>query len=112
VKKRWKEVVAVMISSNEIRPSTAGTVLHITRQSFYYERRQTARRLRVDESEKRKLILELAGENITYGYRRIRALLRRQGVFISRNRVRRIMGEMHLLSVSAGPEFAEQRQEC
>ena len=87
----------MMISSNEIRPSTAGTVLHVTRQSFYYERRQPARRLRVDESEKRKLILELAGENITYGYRRIRALLKRQGVFISRNRVRRIMGEMHLL---------------
>ncbi len=86
-----------MIDADEIRPSTAGAVLHVTRQSFYYERRQPARRLRTDESEKRDIIEELAGENITYGYRRMWALLRRQGVFISKNRVRCIMGEMHLL---------------
>ena len=87
----------MMIGANEIRPSTAGAALHVTRQSFYYERRRPARRLRSDEWEKRAAIRELAGENITYGYRRIWAMMRRQGVLVSRNRVRRMMGEMHLL---------------
>ncbi len=85
-----------MISANEIRPSTAGTVLHVTTQSFYYVKRQPARRLRSDESEKRDIIEELPGENITYGYLGIWALVRRQGVFISKNRVKLIMSEMRL----------------
>ena len=86
-----------MISSGDIGVSSAAFMLHTSRSSFRYVKRPGCRRLRSDEQVKRATILELAGENITYGYRRIWALLRRQGTFISRNRVRRIMGEMRLL---------------
>ena len=92
-----------MINSGELRPSTVSSVLHATRQSFYYAPMPPARRLRHDEAEKRQLIGTLAGGNITYGYRRIWALMKRQGVFISRNRVRRMLKEMGLQKESHFP---------
>ena len=91
------EAFRAMISDGDIGVSSAASMLHTSRSTFQYVKRAPCRRLKTDEIEKRKLIEKLAGENITYGYRRIWALLRRQGIFISRNRVRRIMGEMHLL---------------
>ena len=91
------EAFRAMISDGDIGVSSAVSMLHTSRSTFQYVKRAPCRRLKTDEIEKRKLIEKLAGENITYGYRRIRALLRRQGIFISRNRVRRIMGEIHLL---------------
>ena len=59
-------------------------------------KRAPCKRLKADETEKRKLIEELPGEKIKYGYRRIWALLRRQGVFISRKRMKRMLKEMSL----------------
>ncbi len=91
------EAFRAMISQRELGVSSAAFMLHTSRSSFQYAGRPPSRRFRADEREKRRLIGSLAGGNITYGYRRIWALLRRRGVFISRNRVRRIMGEMHLL---------------
>ena len=91
------EAFRAMISDGDIGVSSAASMLHTSRSTFQYVKRAPCRRLKTDEIEKKKLIEKLAGENITYGYRRIWALLRRQGIFISRNRVRRIMGEIHLL---------------
>ena len=85
-----------MIADGDISVIAASGMLHTSRSTFQYVPREHARRLRSDEMEKRELIESLALENITYGYRRIWALMRRQGVFISRKRVRRIMREMGL----------------
>ena len=92
-----------MIEAGDLLPFTASSVLPAARQSFYCASRPPARRLRKDEWEKRQLIGALAGGNITYGYRRIWALLRRQGVFISRNRVRRMLKETGLQKESHFP---------
>ena len=91
------EAFRAMTFSGDISVSSAALMLHTSRSTFQYAERPPCRRLRADETEKRNIVEELAGKNITYGYRRIWALLRRQGVLISKNRVRRIMGEMHLL---------------
>ncbi|MBX8638585.1 MAG: IS3 family transposase [Thermoplasmata archaeon] len=90
------EAFRAMISDGDIGMSSAASMLHTSRSTFQYVKRTPCRRLKADETEKRKLIGELAGENITYGYRCIWALLRRQGVFISRKRVRRMLKEMSL----------------
>ncbi|MCL4318098.1 MAG: IS3 family transposase [Candidatus Thermoplasmatota archaeon] len=90
------EAFRAMISDGDIGVSSAASMLHTSRSTFQYVKRAPCRRLKTDEIEKKKLIEKLAGENITYGYRRIRALLRRQGVFISRKRVRRMLKEMNL----------------
>ena len=85
-----------MIGKGEITALSAASMLHTSRSTFQYVKRAPCRRLKADEMEKRKLIEEFAGDNITYGYRRIWALMRRQGMFISRKRVRRILKEMGL----------------
>ena len=90
------EAFRTMISDGDIGVSSAAYMLHTSRSTFQYVKRAPCRRLKADEMEKRKTIEEFAGENITYGYRRIWAMMRRQGLFISRKRVRRIMKEMHL----------------
>ena len=84
------EAFRSMTEDGEIGVSSAAFILHTSRSSFQYVKRPPCRRLRADEQEKKAIAGKLAGEHITYGYRRIWALLRRQGVFISRNRVRRI----------------------
>ena len=85
-----------MIADGDISVTAASEMLHTYRSTFRYVHREHARRLRGDETEKKQLIESLALENITCGYRWIWALMRRQGVFISRRRVRRIMREMGL----------------
>ena len=85
-----------MISDGDVSVSSAASMLHTSRSTFQYVKRAPCRRLKTDEIEKRKLIEKPAGENITYGYRRIWALVRRQDVFISRKRVRRMLKEMNL----------------
>ena len=90
------EAFRAMISDGDVSVSSAASMLHTSRSTFQYVKRAPCRRLKTDEIEKRKLIREFAGDNITYGYRRIWALMRRQGVFISRKRVRRMLKEMSL----------------
>ncbi|MBX8636725.1 MAG: IS3 family transposase, partial [Thermoplasmata archaeon] len=90
------EAFRAMISDGDLSVSSAASMLHTSGSTFQYVKRAPCRRLKADEIEKRKLIEEFAGDNITYGYRRIWALVRRQDVFISRKRVRRMLKEMNL----------------
>ena len=85
-----------MIARGDISVTAASLMLHTSGSTFQHVKRPPARRLKSDEREKRQIIERLAGENVMYGYRRIWALMRRQGVFIGRKRVRRIMREMGL----------------
>jgi len=64
--------------------------LAFPRSSFYYQAATP------DEQDVRKAIDELATAWPTYGYRRITAMLRRQGQLVNRKRVLRIMRQMHL----------------
>ena len=65
-------------------------VLDCPRSSIYYEPQEQ------DDEKLRAAIKRLAGEWPTYGYRRIREMLRREGWTINRKRVRRLMKEMGL----------------
>ena len=65
-------------------------VLDYARSSCYY---QPVER---DEQVLRDAIEEIAAEYPTYGYRRVTAQLRRQGVIVNGKRVRRVMREMDL----------------
>lgn len=65
-------------------------VLDYARSNVYYQSR------RADESELREAIERLAGAYPTYGYRRITAMLKREGWSVNHKRVARLMGEMNL----------------
>jgi transposase InsO family protein len=53
-----------------------------------------------EEADLRAALLRLAGEWPTYGYRRLTALLRREGWTVNSKRVRRLMAELALLGRS------------
>lgn len=53
-----------------------------------------ARALTADEADLRAALVRLAGEWPTYGYRRLTALLRREGQIVNGKRVRRLMTEL------------------
>lgn len=74
-----------MTASGDISVSSAAFMLHTSVSTFQYVARSRCGPPKIDESEKRGIIRTLAKENITYGYRHIRALLRRQCVFISKS---------------------------
>lgn len=63
-------------------------VLDYPRSSFYYEPVER------DERDLKAAIVQVAGEWPTYGYRRITAQLRRQGLVVNSKRVRRLMKEL------------------
>jgi transposase InsO family protein len=67
----------------------------VSRASFY--RRWAASSPRAEETELRDLIQRLALENRHYGYRRVTALVRREGWSANHKRVSRIMREDNLL---------------
>jgi putative transposase len=66
-------------------------VLDYPRSQVYYRPQPSP-----DETEINQTIIELAGQYPTYGYRRITALLKRQGHCINHKRVARIMGQLGL----------------
>jgi transposase InsO family protein len=75
---------------SEYKASDLCAALEVPRSSFYYAGQDPA------DAALRAAIERLAGEWPTYGYRRITALLRREGQVISRKRVQRLMREMGL----------------
>jgi putative transposase len=81
-----------MVEKGELRPSTAARLFHVSRSSLYKPLHPgPVHRPRQDESVMRARVRRVAEERITYGYRRIWGVLRRQqGVFVNRKRVRRI----------------------
>jgi len=66
-------------------------VLSCSRSSIYYQGQGG------DEVTLKQAIERLAGEWVTYGYRRITRMLQREGWSVNHKRVRRLMGEMNLL---------------
>jgi transposase InsO family protein len=72
--------------------ATLCQVLNYPRSQVYYEPQ-----LPPDETEIKAAIVKLAGQHPTYGYRRITALLKRQGHEVNHKRVARLMREMGLI---------------
>ena len=72
--------------------ATVCQVLDYPRSQVYY-RPQAAD----DESDLKGAILTLAGQHPTYGYRRITAMLKRQGQGVNHKRVARLMQELGLM---------------
>jgi len=73
--------------------STVCSVLGLARSSFYYQPASP----RADEAVLRAALERLGGQWPTYGYRRLCAQLRREGISVNTKRVRRLMAEMGLL---------------
>ena len=68
-------------------------VLGYARSSAYYQSKK------VGDVSLRQSIQQLAGDYPTYGYRRITAMLKREGWTVNHKRVQRLMGEMGLTAV-------------
>jgi len=74
----------------------------VSRASYYRDWDQAAPAK--EETELRDLVQRLSLENPRYGYRRITALVRREGWLVNHKRIARIRGEDNLLSLR-GPAF-------
>ena len=83
--------------SNEggVRTATLARVFHLARATLYYEPRPGPhRRLHADEPRARDHVRRVAFDHPSFGYRRVWSILRgREGMFINRKRVRRILRE-------------------
>jgi putative transposase len=75
----------------------------VSRASYY--RRWAERAPRAEETELRDLVQRLALAERFYGYRRITALVRRQGWPVNHKRIARIMAEDNLLALRRKPAF-------
>ena len=82
--------------SQEYPIATLREVLNYPRSQVYYEP-QSAK----DETEIKADIAKLCGQHPTYGYRRITAMLKRQGHEINHKRVSRLMRELGLMGKAA-----------
>ena len=71
-------------------------VLGVARSSLYYQPVPLAFEEAQNQSAIREAVLKIAGQWPTYGYRRITAQLRREGIVVNGKCVRRLMGEMGL----------------
>jgi putative transposase len=78
--------------SQEYPIATLCQVLNSPRSQVYYQPQSPT-----DETEIKEAIVKLAGQHPTYGYRRITALLKRQGHEVNHKRVARLMREMGLV---------------
>ncbi len=67
-------------------------VLGVARSSLYYQPVPPALEEAQNQSAIREAVLKIAGQWPTYGYRRITAQLRREGIVVNGKCVRRLMG--------------------
>ena len=67
-------------------------LLDVPRSTLYY----AAQPVPDDETMLKVVLLDLAGQWPTYGYRRLTAMMRRLGWTVNGKRVRRWMEELHL----------------
>lgn len=81
-------------------------VLGVARSSLYYEPILLTPEAAQSQTTVREAVLKIAGQWPTYGYRRITAQLRREGLVVNGKCVRRLMGEMGL---SAKPKPRRKR---
>lgn len=75
----------------------AARITEISRRSLYYVPRPCIAHPRPDETKARASIRRVALRQVTYGHRRVWAMLRREGGTINRKRVHRLMKEEGLL---------------
>ncbi len=78
--------------SQEYPVATVCRVLDYPRSQVYYQPQS-----RLDDTAVKDAIVALAGQYPTYGYRRITAMLQRQGQVINHKRVARLMRELGLV---------------
>lgn len=78
--------------SQEYPIATLCQVLNYPRSQVYYQSQPPP-----DETEIKEAIVKLCGQHPTYGYRRITAMLQRQGQEINHKRVARLMRELGLV---------------
>ncbi|MEM3334077.1 MAG: IS3 family transposase [Thermoplasmata archaeon] len=83
---------------DQINASKITNYLNISRYSIYYKKRTNITRSRINK-ELEELIIELSKERVTYGYRRIWALLRNSGIRINAKTVYRVM-KNHALTLN------------
>jgi transposase InsO family protein len=81
-------------------------VLGVVRSSLYYEPVPLTPEAAQNQSAVREAVLRIAGQWPTYGYRRITAQLRREGLVVNSKCVRRLMNEMGL---AAKPRLRRKR---
>lgn len=80
--------------SQDYPVTTLCQVFEINRSSFYYQATTNS------EDEIKNAIAQLAAEHPIYGYRRITAMLHRQGQAVNNKRVLRLMRELNLVGKS------------
>jgi transposase InsO family protein len=78
--------------SQEYPIATLCQVLNYPRSQVYYQSQSPP-----DETEIKEAIVKLCGQHPSYGYRRITAMLQRQGQEINHKRVARLMRELGLV---------------
>ena len=76
-------------------------ILKVSRSSYYYEPIS-----RVEEQNIMNHIREIWLEYPFYGYRKIKALLVREGYIINHKKVQRLMQEMNLSAIYAKPKLS------
>lgn len=81
-----------MALSQEYAIVTVCQVLDYPRSQVYYQSQPPP-----DQTDLKAAIVAIAGQHPTYGYRRITAMLKRQGHAINHKRVARLMGELGLV---------------
>ncbi len=86
-----------MIVEKGISKSRAASLTGISRSMVYYEKRN---RQEIYDSDLEDLISDIVKDRPSYGTRTINAMVRRNGIRIGRNRVRRYMRHMNLITAS------------
>ena len=95
------------ILKKEIPVTRISRAMDIQRSTIYYTGSHGKRLPRISQ-EIEEQALKIAGERITYGYRRIWALMRNSGIHVNIKTVRRIMRRKnlhcHMQSIRTEPE--------
>lgn len=80
---------------NGISRSEAASLTGISRSMIYYRKRKRSERY---DANLEDLISNIVKERPSYGTRRITAIIRRKGIPVGRNRVRRYMRHLNLIT--------------
>ena len=82
---------------NRLSVSRLSSITKINRSYIYYNRKSTAkqRKSRISDNTINRL-LEISGERVTYGYRRVWAVLRNEGTKINMKTVRKVIKSRNL----------------
>ncbi len=86
-----------MIVENGIPKSRSASLTGISRSMIYYERKKRKERY---DTDLEALISDIVMDRPSYGTRRVTAMVRRNGIRIGRNRVRKHMRHMNLITAS------------